>query len=842
MKFMTTISLMLALVVLSVVARDAQPAQSASAPRASVDSLPRRPGPIGVGIAPGEEGAERGVELAGVAAGSAADRAGLQARDRIVEVSGRAITGRDSFVKAMRAVGSGGTAELRVERGAETLAVQVPLVARYETVAGSAVRYGSVEVPRGYRLRTITTVPDVSLRLREGRHPAFLYVQGIICDTIDRPDMPDAVDTRIVHTLAKEGFVTMRVDKPGLGDSEGPDCSEIGFHEELEGYMAALRALAAMPEVDPSRIYVFGHSMGGVMAPYLAKDSLVRGTIVYGTLARTWFEYELENTRRQTELAGATPAQVTEAVQQRAKASAMILVEKKTLGDVWERWPELRQPSQGIMLDANHMSTRHMRFFHELQDINIEGAWADAKGAVLALWGEYDWVCSLEDHERIARIVNTREPGAGTVLTMPKADHAFTTHPTLLASQMLMGQGEWDADLPQRILEWIAALESGVRAPWQSKIETKDEIEAAVAEVMDEIDRSASLPSWRKLATEPYPGKQDDIVFSSPSVGFYGNGAGKIFRTTDGGATWRKVFDKPGTFVRCLATIGDRTVVMGNIGPGYFPGVTDPTPLYRSDDGGETWEAVTAVEGAPVVGLCAFTVVDVPFVNAGNLDRRPRIIGVGRVGGPAAYIWSDDLGKSWKQGKLPEIATMAFDVHFLDESRGFIASATHADVAQSNGLILATDDGGTTWREVYRSERPFEITWKFSFPTNETGYCTLQSYDPDPTKQARFVLKTADGGETWWEVPLVSDHAVRPFGIAFIDEERGWIGAMPHGFQTVDGGLTWTRAEFGNAVNKIRVVPTDDGFVAYAIGVELHKTRVGETDRAWTPEGPETAP
>jgi hypothetical protein len=31
-------------------------------------------------------------------------------------------------------------------------------------------------------------------------------------------------------------------------------------------------------------------------------------------------------------------------------------------------------------------------------------------------------------------------------------------------------------------------------------------------------------------------------------------------------------------------------------------------------------------------------------------------------------------------------------------------------------------------------------------------------------------------------------------------------------------------------------VPTDDGFVAYAIGVDVHKTRVGESDRPRTPE------
>ncbi|MFZ4751277.1 MAG: WD40/YVTN/BNR-like repeat-containing protein [Phycisphaerales bacterium] len=342
---------------------------------------------------------------------------------------------------------------------------------------------------------------------------------------------------------------------------------------------------------------------------------------------------------------------------------------------------------------------------------------------------------------------------------------------------------------------------------------------------------SPALPAWRKLATEPYRGKQDDIAFASATEGIYGNGAGKIFRTTDGGESWTQVFRQEGTFVRCLAYASGDVALMGNIGPGYFPGVTDATPLYRSVDRGLTWSPVTAIEGAPVVGLCAFDVLRIPFINAGNLDHRTRVFGVGRVGGPVAFIWSDDLGASWRQGSLPAVAQMAFDVKFLDEKRGFIAAATSASVAESHALILATDDGGATWREVYRSTRPFETTWKFSFPGKDIGYCTVQSYDPDPAASARFVAKTTDGGRTWTELPLVDDHKVRAFGIGFVDAERGWIGAMPHGFATVDGGKTWTKADFGNAVNKIRLVPADaasgsNGVVAYAIGVEIHKTMV----------------
>lgn len=780
--------------------------------------LPRRAGPMGVRLESPTGGA---VEVTAVVPGSPAARTGIEAGMRLVEVNGTPIASREDVQAAMRTVMAGSTVQVKAQRGDEApRTFAVAMEAASEAVPGSVVRYGSVRVPAGYRLRTIVTEPEASPLAVNGKMPALMYVQGIICQSVDNPLMPDLADTRIVHAVARAGFVTMRVDKPGVGDSEGPPCSEIDLQTELDGFTAALKQLAEMPSVDPERIYIFGHSMGGVMAPYLAKAVPVRGSIVYGTLVRTWFEYQLENVRRQSALQpGVSEADITDAVLAEAKLSSMLLVDKKSLGDAWARWPELRQPTQGIMLDENHMSTRSMAFFHQLQDLNLARAWQESSGAVLAVYGEYDWVTSQEDHETIARIVNRRTPGAGASIVMPKADHAFTTHDSLQASVMAMGQGEWDAELPKRMLEWIASVESGKpAAPASAQTSAPNASAPAPA--------AASVPTWTKLPTEPYPGKQDDIFFVNERTGWYGNGAGKVFRTSNGGDTWAKVWEQPGTFVRCIAFVDEKVGVLGNIGPGYFPGVTDAVPVYRTEDGGDTWTPVTSIDGAPVVGLCAFDIVQVPFVNAGNLDRRPRIIGVGRVGGPAAYIWSDDLGKSWKQGTLPEICTMAFDVHFIDDRRGFIASATHADVSMSNALILATEDGGSTWSEVYRSTRPFELTWKFSFPDATTGYCTVQSYNPDPSASQRVVAKTTDGGRTWSEIALVDDARVREFGIAFLDAQTGWVGAMPHGFATTDGGKSWTRAHFGNAVNKIRLIRSEGGVTGYAIGVDVHRLRM----------------
>jgi photosystem II stability/assembly factor-like uncharacterized protein len=349
---------------------------------------------------------------------------------------------------------------------------------------------------------------------------------------------------------------------------------------------------------------------------------------------------------------------------------------------------------------------------------------------------------------------------------------------------------------------------------------------ATLRRVAPATSSAGTLPEWTRLATEPYKGKQDDIFFVTPEIGWYVNGAGKIFRTTDAGATWVEKLHKPGTYFRCIAFVDEKVGVAGNIGPGYFPNVSDSTPLYRTVDGGETWTPVTEIEGDPVVGLCAIEVLREEFVNAGSLDMRTRIHAVGRVGGPTAFLYSDDLGATWKRRPLPESAAMAFDVHFFDRDHGVVASGTSANVAESNALILTTADGGATWTEAYRSARPYELTWKIAFPTRDVGYVTVQSYDPDPRVTARVVAKTVDGGRSWTEVPLVSDAKVRAFGVAFLDKDRGWVGAMPHGFQTVDGGATWQAVDFGNAVNKIRVLPASDGTHAFAIGTEVRKTFV----------------
>lgn len=328
---------------------------------------------------------------------------------------------------------------------------------------------------------------------------------------------------------------------------------------------------------------------------------------------------------------------------------------------------------------------------------------------------------------------------------------------------------------------------------------------------------------WTKLKTEPFRGKQDDVFFITPDIGWYVNGAGKIYKTTDGGETWALKFHKPGTYFRALGFIDERRGFAGNIGTDYFPNVSDTVPLYETFDGGETWQPVAGVTGQMIKGICAIEIVKEPFINAGKLDHKSVIYAGGRVGSPAFLLKSADGGTNWESIDMSRYCEMILDVKFFDARNGIISAGSSANIQQSNALILTTADGGKTWTKRYQSNRPYEITWKSSFPSRKIGYVTIQNYNPDKNISQRVVAKTTDGGETWKEIPLANDFNLREFGIGFIDERRGWVGGSTSGYQTVDGGETWQTVEMGKAVNKIRLLKTANGFVGYAIGIDLYK-------------------
>ena len=85
--------------------------------------------------------------------------------------------------------------------------------------------YDSVMTPDGKRLRTIITKP----RDAKGKLPVIFVAGWLSCDSVEAPSDTKAESGLVFRGLAQlPGFALFRMDKQGVGDSEGA-CAETDF-------------------------------------------------------------------------------------------------------------------------------------------------------------------------------------------------------------------------------------------------------------------------------------------------------------------------------------------------------------------------------------------------------------------------------------------------------------------------------------------------------------------------------------------------------------------------------------------------------------------------------------
>lgn len=727
----------------------------------------------------------------------------LQENDIILKIGDKDFKSSEEFTKLFLNYTPGQEVQLSVLRGKKKITLKAKVVARpFETDDNAEVIYDEANF-RGGQLRVIINKP-----FKETKMPAMLFVPGYTCSSIDELTN-DHPYKRIIDAYVDAGYTTMRIEKSGLGDSKNtPPCESCDLMDEIENFEVGLKKLKTLPYVDTNQIIIVGHSMGGIIVPAISAKNNVAGVVVYGTTAKSWFEYQLEMYRVQNALAGMNPIEVEQSVIEQYDLNYRYFVLKENLEEMAKdaKADSVLRSVWGYD-GKGKIYDRNAEYWRQIQDYPHLENWKNTTAKVLVQFGESDFQAfSKADHEQIVNTVNHFHPGNATLITYPSTDHYFAKSGTMQEAYDKFANGK----IQQLFDDYNQ--EVGLSAvKWSNVILSKKD------------DVIVTEKGWKKLNTERYPGKQDDITFINEKEGWYVNGYGSIYHTTNAGETWEKQLEKKGTFFRCIAFVDSLRGFAGTVGTDYFPNVTDTIPLYGTTDGGKTWNPVS-YKGPYVKGLCAIDIVREQFINHGKTDYKIHIYAVGRVGTPANMMVSHDGGLTWASNSMDKDCKMLFDIKMFDKNTGFACAASDEDIEKSNALVLKTDDGGKSWKKVYQSERPFECTWKASFPTKDVGYVTIQSYNPDSNVKQQRIAKTTDGGNTWNEINLIEDAGAREFGIGFIDENHGFVGTMNSGYETKDGGLTWAPVNLGKACNKIRIYKDANGEIyGYAIGVDVFK-------------------
>jgi pimeloyl-ACP methyl ester carboxylesterase len=399
----------------------------------SADELPRQ-GFLGAQVAsvPDEQRVRlklspaQGVAIMRVDKESSAEAAGLAAGDIILKAADKDVNSAPNFVGLIRPFRANQKVALTVLRGGKEQNINVTLKPRpLETSPDFEVLYRAVNTAGGRR-RVIITRPKTN-----GKFPAVLMVGGIGCYSLDNFP-PGHAYRKILYNLTEQGFATMRVEKTGTGDSEGAPCNspQADLRQEIEGYVAGLRVLKTYDFVDADKTFIFGHSIGGIVGPAVAAEEKTRGLIVAATVGTNWYEYALENFRRQAVLRGESYDEVEAGARLNQICKRRLWIEK--------------QPREQILKDnaacADFLQDpAPAAYMQQLTELNLAETWKKIDAPTLIIYGASDFLTSAKEHEYLREMINKFHPGKAKYVEIPVMDHYFERAATQSESMQRLG-------------------------------------------------------------------------------------------------------------------------------------------------------------------------------------------------------------------------------------------------------------------------------------------------------------------------------------------------------------------------------------------------------------------
>ena len=299
------------------------------------------------------------------------------------------------------------------------------------------------------RYQTITTKPKGA-----GRHPAVLLIAGLGCYSLDHLK-PDDAYARLLYGLTRRGYVTMRVEKNGQGESQGPPCDspESDLQLAVRRSVAGLKLLADSDFVDRNNIFIFAHSIGPLEGVHVAREFPVRGFIAAETIGKSWFEYQLENARRQLLLLGEPYDEVDRKVRILELCAHRFLVEKQRPENILKDLPECA--------DSVNTFGVSYTYLQQIADIDLAAEWKHVDAPVLVTWGTSDPTTTAAENHYLVDMINSFHPGHATYVEFHGMGHGLDLSPSPRAWLEAIEKhqhGEFDQEFLERVEIWMRSV------------------------------------------------------------------------------------------------------------------------------------------------------------------------------------------------------------------------------------------------------------------------------------------------------------------------------------------------------------------------------------------------
>ncbi|MBK9312995.1 MAG: SPOR domain-containing protein [Acidobacteria bacterium] len=317
------------------------------------------------------------------------------------------------------------------------------------------------------------------------------------------------------------------------------------------------------------------------------------------------------------------------------------------------------------------------------------------------------------------------------------------------------------------------------------------------------------------------------IFFIDSLTGWIGGDDGSVFRTTDGGMSWRPLISGTRADINLIQFVDWNTGwMLGDMEKsGLEGGKSDSDKvLLLTNDGGKTWRQKQLSN-----------VTSIFFIDARTGWA---------VGRNATILKTTDGGEQWQAvselekliGLPVESTTYNYgfsDIFFLDADHGWIIGNFYGRDRNNIGGLYVTSDGGRNWKRIPLTLQTQYSSGRFTpgvlhsvhFIEQNTG--TVSGEMMDGEGRFFFAIHTRDGGRTWqqYRTPSSATHFTQ-----FIDLENGWTAAFAPRegsaeaviydtalMKTDNGGMSWQN-DFLARGRRIRAIFFLSPSLGWAVG------------------------
>ncbi len=352
------------------------------------------------------------------------------------------------------------------------------------------------------------------------------------------------------------------------------------------------------------------------------------------------------------------------------------------------------------------------------------------------------------------------------------------------------------------------------------------------------IDAGAT---WKNVSDGYFGGSIGAVAVSEwdPNVIYVGGGevtvrgnvshGDGVWKSTDAGATWKHVGLADSRHIPRLRIHPKNPDLVYAAVLGHLFGPSEMRGVYRSKDGGETWQRVLFV--SPEVGAADLTFDPtnprILYASTWRVRRTPYSLD---SGGPGSGLWkSIDGGDHWTElsGKkgMPKapLGIIGVTVSPTDPQN------VYAIVEAAEGGVFRSKDGGLTWQLTSASRELRQRAWYYS-----------RLYADPKDAEGLYVVNvnfhhSKDGGKTFEEIESKhGDH--HDLWIAPEDPLRMILADDGGAAVSLDGGATWSSLD-NQPTAQIYRVSTDNSFPFRLLGAQQDNSALRIRNRSFAGRG-----